>query len=323
MKWQELAARFLVGVALLGLPIGIVTARDTLMKTDGVSRTIEITASRPEDGGWSPEHITVNKGDRVRLRLHSSDALHGFALSGYRLDAGRLTPGKVTEIEFVADQAGRFTYYCNVWCSPHHPRMRGVLEVVDGEGVPQKTSTPAAAHSSSMGGHGQERPTAEFYPVRKPSAARGADLTRQLVPLLGLDVRRTSPGQAFQALKEGDGGRRSDEELWDLVAFLWSQHATAGRLEAGRRLYEKNCAACHGQTGRGDGPGGRSLKKQPADFTDARIAAGATGERYAGVIRGGGGGSGMPYWGTIFDGDETNALVDYLWTFMFELGDNM
>jgi len=38
-------------------------------------------------------------------------------------------------------------------------------------------------------------------------------------------------------------------------------------LERGRTLYAKNCAACHGETGRGDGPGAAGLKPSPRDLT--------------------------------------------------------
>src|SRR6185503_8342494 len=40
---------------------------------------------------------------------------------------------------------------------------------------------------------------------------------------------------------------------------------------AGKKLYDENCAQCHGATGKGDGPGRESMKPkepQPANFTD-------------------------------------------------------
>ena len=46
--------------------------------------------------------------------------------------------------------------------------------------------------------------------------------------------------------------------------------------DAGRKLFMENCAQCHGETGRGDGPGRESMKPKtppPANFTDpARMA---------------------------------------------------
>ena len=40
---------------------------------------------------------------------------------------------------------------------------------------------------------------------------------------------------------------------------------------SGRSLFAANCAACHGATGRGDGPAAAGLSKAPADLS--RIAA--------------------------------------------------
>lgn len=37
-------------------------------------------------------------------------------------------------------------------------------------------------------------------------------------------------------------------------------------LHNGKQLYDQNCAQCHGQQGRGDGPSGGSLDPKPADF---------------------------------------------------------
>ena len=37
--------------------------------------------------------------------------------------------------------------------------------------------------------------------------------------------------------------------------------------EFGRNDYSRSCAACHGETGKGDGPSAKSLKIRPADLT--------------------------------------------------------
>lgn len=47
---------------------------------------------------------------------------------------------------------------------------------------------------------------------------------------------------------------------------------TAPDLARGARLYQANCAACHGDTGRGDGPAGAELDPPPTDFHDAARA---------------------------------------------------
>ena len=42
--------------------------------------------------------------------------------------------------------------------------------------------------------------------------------------------------------------------------------ATKASLEQGRQLFKQNCLACHGPTGRGDGPAAASLHPHPADL---------------------------------------------------------
>ncbi len=40
-------------------------------------------------------------------------------------------------------------------------------------------------------------------------------------------------------------------------------------MEAARGLYKENCAECHGDSGKGDGPKGRKLFTGPSDLTNA------------------------------------------------------
>lgn len=46
---------------------------------------------------------------------------------------------------------------------------------------------------------------------------------------------------------------------------------TTESIEKGLILYEKNCAGCHGERGRGDGPIGLDLPEKPTDFTDPEM----------------------------------------------------
>jgi mono/diheme cytochrome c family protein len=52
--------------------------------------------------------------------------------------------------------------------------------------------------------------------------------------------------------------------------------ADASSIAAGKKLYDAQCAACHGSAGRGDGKGGMALNPKPSDLTDAEWKHGST-----------------------------------------------
>lgn len=77
---------------------------------------------------FSPSSISVKKGDRVKLTITSFDVPHGFALPEYNIDE-LLAPGVTKTVEFTADKAGSFGFFCNVFCGSGHTNMKGMLIV--------------------------------------------------------------------------------------------------------------------------------------------------------------------------------------------------
>ena len=351
-------SEYLARVATVGLLLGLIAAilASALGWFKASGQEIDLVARQPAAGGWSRERIVVNQGERVRLRIRSEDVVHGFAIGRIGVEAGPIEPGKVVIVEFVADQAGEFTYYCTMWCDPNHARMRGILEV---RGPGQVQTSPQLPASDVTLQHLDDPRDAGIVPQAIPSAMRGVSLYRQgcarchgargegtgraaaiarreaMADASPADVFRmlasaTTPQGSARVGGQGHGVSLAsnaipshaqyargwnEQERWDVVAALWSFRTTADRLELGQRLFLRNCAACHGEEGAGNGPGGKYQPKTPADFTDARrMLAGST-ALYTAKIRRGGMGTGMPYWGSIFTEEELAALVDYLWTF--------
>lgn len=77
---------------------------------------------------FNPSTITVNKGDRVKLNIRSTDVTHGFSLPDFNIQA-TLSPGNIVVKEFTADKAGSFTFKCSVYCGSGHSDMKGTLIV--------------------------------------------------------------------------------------------------------------------------------------------------------------------------------------------------
>jgi len=90
-------------------------------------QVIRISASTFE---YKPSEITVKKGVPVTLELVSQDRHHGFKLAEFHLQAN-VQPGVVEKVRFIPDKAGKFTFFCDVFCGDGHEDMSGTLTVVE------------------------------------------------------------------------------------------------------------------------------------------------------------------------------------------------
>ncbi len=64
---------------------------------------------------FSPAEIRVNQGDTVRVTLTNPDAMpHDFVIDEFNASTRIINNGETDTVEFVADQAGTFEYYCSV-----------------------------------------------------------------------------------------------------------------------------------------------------------------------------------------------------------------
>ena len=319
---QEIVAAVVVLLILVGMPAAVLGYRYAYRSGGGSARVFDVTAQTPEGGGWRPERIVVRQGERVRLRIYGSDVVHGFAIGRMDVPPVRVYPGTVVTVEFVAERAGRFTFYCNVWCSPYHYRMRGTLEVLAPDGtLPVDPPTATERFLNTIADQVDQPHPAQFYPTTKPSAVRGQRIAARYGAALDpwrdvATLRRRSPSDVYAALRPLTEDLRP-QERWDLIAYLWSTTTTPQRLAVGKALYERNCAACHGIEGRGDGPAWRYLADEPRSFADARTMAGGTSWIYYAKTVRGGMGTGMPYFGPLFTEEQMWSVIDYLWTFLF------
>jgi len=99
------------------------------------------------------------------------------------------------------------------------------------------------------------------------------------------------------------------------VLLLCCSNASADN-EQGKRIYRENCAPCHGESGKGDGVGARSLPVRPADHTNPAVMNSRSDAFLRDVIAKGGKAMGlssfMPAWQGIFKDKEIEDLVAYI-----------
>jgi heme/copper-type cytochrome/quinol oxidase subunit 2 len=134
-------------VITLGLALAVaIPLLIRLLPMKNQTHTIVLQAKRY---GYTPSTIVVNRGDKIILKPTSLDVTHGFLLDGYPVefiigqkginflkytwedDQGKQHTDwdKVSEVEFVADKAGKFTFRCTQTCGSLHPFMTGELIV--------------------------------------------------------------------------------------------------------------------------------------------------------------------------------------------------
>ena len=81
-----------------------------------------------KDFSFSPSEIKVNKGDMVKIAFNNADGFHDFVLDAFNVRTSRIQSGKSETVQFVADKAGTFEYYCSVG-SHRQMGMKGNLIV--------------------------------------------------------------------------------------------------------------------------------------------------------------------------------------------------
>ena len=67
-----------------------------------------------ENFKFSQDEIRVKQGDTVRINFSSSTGFHDWVVDEFNASTDQVNPGTPTEVQFVADKAGTFEYYCSV-----------------------------------------------------------------------------------------------------------------------------------------------------------------------------------------------------------------
>jgi cytochrome c oxidase subunit 2 len=117
----------IAGALLISATIISVLALHVRANALPAEREIHLTAKKFE---FTPDTITVKKGESIVLVISSQDRKHGFNLRAFGIRAD-VNPGGTTRIRLTPDKTGKFTFSCDVFCGEGHEDMTGTILVTE------------------------------------------------------------------------------------------------------------------------------------------------------------------------------------------------
>jgi cytochrome c oxidase subunit 2 len=119
--------RRLTLLALLGIVFVNGICSDFLAWGQASPRTITVTAHRFT---FTPNEITLTKGEPVVLVLKSEDVGHGLDIRDLNVQMKVAAHG-TAQVQFTPEKTGDFLAHCMVFCGPGHGSMTFKLHVVN------------------------------------------------------------------------------------------------------------------------------------------------------------------------------------------------
>lgn len=95
-----------------------ISPSNSIEPTDEVKSTSEAGANSFNITGsnfsFSTTELKVKKGEKVKIIFQSKGGLHDWTVDEFNAKTRQIKDGESAEVEFVADKAGTFEYYCSV-----------------------------------------------------------------------------------------------------------------------------------------------------------------------------------------------------------------
>lgn len=102
------------------------TGTPTAQNTPEATGTLEASTELPStgtgvnfivEGGeyfYKPNQLKVKKGDKVKITFNNSGGMHDFVIDELNVKSKLIRSNESDTIEFTADKAGTFEFYCSV-----------------------------------------------------------------------------------------------------------------------------------------------------------------------------------------------------------------
>ena len=116
---------FRVAATGLALVASLLAVASPPARAQDEPRLIVITAKRFE---FSPNQVTLAKGETVKLQVKSEDVTHGLFVRPLGIDT-EIVPGRVTELTVTPETAGTYRAICDHFCGAGHGGMKMTIVV--------------------------------------------------------------------------------------------------------------------------------------------------------------------------------------------------
>lgn len=116
---------FHVAGGALAVVAGLLATSSPRARAEEGPRVIVITAKR---FAFSPNEITLKKGETVKLQLKSEDVTHGFFLRPLGIDKD-VPAGETAEVTVTPQEVGRYRAICDHFCGAGHGAMKMTIVV--------------------------------------------------------------------------------------------------------------------------------------------------------------------------------------------------
>lgn len=90
----------------------------------------EFVVTGAADFTFTPNMMSVKKGDTVKITFKNAGGFHDLVIDEYGVATKKLQAGQEEAISFVANKVGSFEYYCSVG-SHRKMGMKGTLTVTE------------------------------------------------------------------------------------------------------------------------------------------------------------------------------------------------
>ena len=87
------------------------TKETTVDLTGDTGKVFEVTG---KNFSFEPKEVKVTQGDRVQIVFKNEGGTHNFVLDEFDVKTKTTNTGETVTVEFVADKAGTFEYYCGI-----------------------------------------------------------------------------------------------------------------------------------------------------------------------------------------------------------------